>query len=107
MKARPRVLKHYVAPNGTDPFQVWLRGLKDLKGAAKIRSRLDRVERGNFGSHGSVGEGVHELKINFGPGYRVYYGLDGDDVILLGGGSKDTQSGDIKKAIARWGEYNA
>ena len=107
MKARSRILKHYIAPNGGDPLQIWLDGLRDWKGKSKIQVRLDRVERGNFGTWGSVKSGVRELKIDFGPGYRVYYGLDGDHVILLGGGSKNTQSSDIDKVIERWEDYNA
>lgn len=108
MEARPRTLNRYIAPNGEDPFQGWLDGLNDLKGGSRILVRLNRVEQGNFGPSGPVGGGVFELKFDFGPGYRVYYGLDGDDVvILLGGGDKKTQSSDIRKAIARWKVYNA
>lgn len=108
MEARPRILRHYIAPNGEDPFQVWLDGLKDWNGRSRILVRLNRVTQGNFGPGGFVGGGVLELKFDFGPGYRVYYGLDGDDVvILLGGGDKKTQAGDIRKAITRWKDYNA
>ena len=107
MEARPRILKHYIASNGSDPLQIWLGRLKDWKGKSKILVRLDRVEQGNFGAWGSVGNGVYEFKIDSGPGYRVYYGLDGDDVVLLGGGAKNTQSSDIDIAIERWEDYNA
>ena len=107
MEARPRVLKHYLAPNGDDPFQIWLDQLKDLESKARILVRMDRVGLGNFGEWAPVGSGVCELKFDFGPGYRAYYGLDDADVILLGGGSKKAQSTDIRKAIERWEEYNA
>jgi putative addiction module killer protein len=80
-------------------------GLKDIVGQAKIAARVTRASQGNFGAHEPVGEGVCELKINFGPGYRVYYGIEGDDLVLLGGGDKDTQTADIKIAKARWKEY--
>jgi putative addiction module killer protein len=74
----------------------------------KVVARLERIEEGNFGEHRSVGEGVSELVINFGPGYRVYYGLDGADiVILLVGGSKATQQKDIDAAKQYWRQYNA
>ena len=72
-----------------------------------ILTRLDRVEDGNFGGCEPVGSGVHELRIDFGPGYRVYFGQDGDLVILLGGGTKGTQTRDIERAKTHWEEYNA
>ncbi len=108
VEAHPRILSHYIAPNGQDPLQKWITGLRDWKGKSKIMVRLDRVKDGNFGQRGSVGDGVHELKIDSEPGYRVYYGLDGDDkVILLGGGDKDSQDSDIRKAQERWEDYSA
>ena len=71
-------------------------------------TRLDRVEQGNLGKHHSVGEGVSELVIDFGPGYRVYFGQDGMDlVILLIGGDKSSQQQDIQTARKYWREYNA
>lgn len=79
--------------------------LNDITGQAKIAARVARASQGNFGVHESVGDGVCELKIDFGPGYRVYYGIDGDDIVLLGGGNKDSQSSDIKRAKVRWKEY--
>jgi putative addiction module killer protein len=85
----------------------WLRGLRDGKARGVIRTRLDRLQSGNFSNCEPVGNGVHELKIDFGPGYRVYFGEDGDSVILLQGGDKDTQERDIKKAKEYWGDYNA
>lgn len=80
--------------------------LRDLKAKAVIQKRLTRVGLGNFGDYKSVGEGVYELRIDFGPGYRVYFGNDGDTVvILLCGGDKSTQANDIRRAQALWAEY--
>jgi putative addiction module killer protein len=96
---------HYVAEDGTDYFDMWLRTqLREVR--ARIQTRIDRVELGNFGDHKSVGKGVSELRVTFGTGYRIYYGRDGDTlVILLGGGTKDRQGRDIDAAQARWQAY--
>jgi len=72
-----------------------------------ILNRIDRVEKGNLGDCHGVGGGVSELRIDFGSGYRVYFGHDDDLIILLNGGTKRTQTGDIKKAIQFWKDYNA
>ena len=86
-------------------FAEWFRSL-DAAPAARIDRYVRRMEFGNFGDSKSVGEGVRELRIDFGPGYRVYYGLDeGRIVLLLGGGTKRGQSRDIAKAISRWVTY--
>jgi len=107
VEARPRILRNYLTASGTDPFHSWLNSLRAGKARSIVRTRLNRVERGNLGYCEPVGEGVHELKIDIGPGYRVYFGEDGDEVILLGGGDKSTQASDIKKAKERWIDYNA
>jgi putative addiction module killer protein len=83
----------------TKEFVEWLRALRDTQGRAKIIVRLDRLEEGNPGNFRSVGEGVFELKIDFGPGYRVYYVQRGDVlIVILCGGDKSTQSKDIQRA---------
>ena len=74
---------------------------------AKLLVRLKRVKNGNFGDHRSVGDGVVELRIDFGPGYRIYLGQDGDRVILLCGGTKRSQEEDIKTAKKYWKDYHA
>jgi len=107
VESRKRILKTYLSADGKEFFWSWIDSLRDLAGAAKIKVRLNRVEQGNFGDCGAVGEGVRELKIDFGPGYRVYFGEDGDEVILLGAGDKSTQNADIAKAKERWKDYNA
>ena len=82
-------------------FDEWFRGLKDRVGKAQIALRLDRAVRGHFGDCSAVGSGVMEMRIHFGPGYRVYFTQRGSVVyLLLTGGDKSTQKRDIKKAIA-------
>lgn len=91
---------------GKCPFSDWLLGLKDVKGRAIIRARLERVRLGNLGDCKSIGDGISELRIAFGPGYRVYFGQDGSKlVVLLCGGDKSTQKKDIAKAKLLWMEY--
>ena len=77
-EARPKELREYLLPDGQSPFGNWLLSLKDGKTRARIRVRLDRLKAGNLGDSKSVDEGVQELRIDFGPGYRVYFGQDGD-----------------------------
>lgn len=96
----------YKTAAGKEPYSEYVDSLKDRRGAAKIRLRVTRAEMGNLGNHRSVGQGVVELKIDFGPGYRVYIGLEGNEVIvLLGAGDKGTQEKDIAKAKSYWEEY--
>lgn len=97
----------YETPDGHCPFADWFNGL-DVRAALKVRTALARIETGNLGDVKSVGDGVLERRINFGPGYRVYFGRDGDEVvILLTGGTKRRQQSDIKAAKALWVEYKA
>ena len=85
--------------NTTDLFENWLRKLRDSKAKGRILLRLRRLEKGNFGDHTSVGNGVFELKIDYGSGYRVYYyRQDNLVIVLLLGGDKKTQQDDIEKA---------
>lgn len=84
----------------TDAFEKWLSDLADKKGKARILARLTSAERGNFGDCGPVGEGVSEMRIHFGPGYRVYFVRNGVTVyLLLNGGDKGSQKRDIERAI--------
>ena len=84
----------------TDTFAKWIDGLKDIRARARILVRIERLAAGNPGDVKSVGEGVSELRINYGPGYRVYYHKIGRKiVILLAGGDKSSQTRDIKVAI--------
>ena len=106
MEASPRELMSYQTSSGKIPFQDWLSNLRDAKGRALIEIRLDRLEYGNFGDCKPVGEGVLELRIRFGPGYRVYFAEDGSKIVLLLiGRDKSTQAYDIKTARGYWREY--
>jgi putative addiction module killer protein len=83
----------------TDEFSSWLKGLRDIRARAKILARIDRLELGNPGDIAPVGEGVSELRIHYGPGYRIYILQKGDEVvILLCGGDKNSQAVDIAQA---------
>ncbi len=96
----------YATQGGREPFSEWLDHLKDARGKALILTRVRRMEEGSPGHCRSVGEGVQEMKIDFGPGYRVYFGLEGSVlVILLCGGDKGSQNRDIKKAHVLWDDY--
>jgi putative addiction module killer protein len=96
---------HYVSPAGRDVFQDWLDGLRDTRCRVAILRRVDRLAAGNPGDSRSCGQGVWELRVDCGPGYRVYFvRLGSTTVMLLGAGSKRTQRTDIESAIARWRE---
>ncbi len=106
MEVREKSLRVYVDPNKQIPYSEWLQSLRDERARQKIQIRLARVRLGNLGHCEPVGEGVSELKIDFGPGYRVYIGQEGlEVVILLCGGDKGSQDADIKKAKKYWADY--
>lgn len=96
----------YRTEEGIDAFDEYVDSLKDRSGASKIRVRVTRAKFGNLGDHKSIGFGVIELRINYGPGYRVYVGLQGSElIVLLCAGDKSTQAKDIMKAISYWADY--
>ena len=98
-------IKQYIFPDGHSPFDKWFMGLNSVA-AAKITKAIYKLELGNFSNVEGVGSGVYEQKIDFGPGYRVYFGKDGIEVIiLLCGGTKKRQSNDIEEAIQLWQDY--
>jgi len=104
--AEQQNIKLYIAQNGKAPFQEWLELLKDVKVRAIIRVRLDRMRMGNFGDIKHVGARIYELRIQYGPGYRVYFGrINKNIVLLLCGGSKSSQRKDIYRAHAYWEDY--
>jgi putative addiction module killer protein len=103
---QPHELEIYESSPGVAPFEDWLDGLRDAKAQAAVGARLLRLRLGNFGDCEPVGEGVYELRIHFGPGYRVYFARTGQTaVLLLLGGSKSTQAKDIRTAKLYWQEY--
>lgn len=92
---------HYLAPDGRAPFGAWVQLLGRVE-AARVVVALDRLAAGNFSNVKSVGAGVLEVRVHFGPGYRVYFGRDGDRfIVLLGGGTKQRQQRDIDAANTR------
>ena len=95
----------YLDPSGRSPYAEWFNDL-NAQAAAKVSVAVTRLSFGNFGNVKGVGSGVFECKLDFGPGYRIYFGKDGGQlVILLGGGTKKRQQRDIGDAIARWKDY--
>lgn len=106
MDVKLRITQTYVTPAGKTPFEAWLLSLKDKRAVARILQRIDRIRLGNFGDCRSVGNGVYELRIHFGPGFRVYFGIVDDQLILLlCGGDKSSQQKDITTAQSYWKEY--
>ena len=101
-------LRHYLTPDGRDLIDEWLRQLRDVQGKAAIIRRLNRLEQGNFGDFKPLRDGVHELRIDVGPGYRVYYARAGKIVmLLLCGGTKRTQDADIDRACGYWRNWQS
>ena len=103
---QPKLVFVYADRNGNEPYVQWLESLKDEKTKERIRVRVRRLESGLYGDCQSVGDGVFELRLFFGAGYRIYFGEeDGNIVILLCGGDKGSQKRDIKTAKAYWKEH--
>ena len=103
---QPRDIEVYETLNGQVPFTEWFASIQDTKTQTRIRGRLDRLEKGNFGDCESVGSGVFELRLHFGPGYRIYFGEVGRTIVLLlCGGDKSTQARDIQRAKTYWLEH--
>lgn len=106
METQPREVVFYTEEDETCPFEGWLDSLRDRRARARIKQRLDRIELGNLGDFKPVGIGVMELKIDYGPGYRLYFAQIGVTIIiLLFGGDKSTQNQDILKAQQYWIDF--
>ena len=100
-----KAIREYLDEKGKSPFAQWFKGL-DAIAAAKVATSLYRLEQGNFSRVKGVGSGIFESKIDFGPGYRIYFGKDGEEsVILLGGGSKKREAEDIEAAMSCWKDF--
>ncbi|KQT61283.1 MULTISPECIES: type II toxin-antitoxin system RelE/ParE family toxin [unclassified Aureimonas] len=101
-------VRHYLTSSGRDFVAEWIADLRDLQAKAAIIRRLNRLEGGNFGDHKPLQDGVYELRIDAGPGYRVYYARSGKTVVLLlCGGTKRTQQKDISSACALWRDWQS
>jgi putative addiction module killer protein len=107
VEARPREILIFQTEDGKVPFSDWIAAYEEDKISSVLVGRIERIEEGNFGDCEPVGEGVVELRIHAGPGYRIYFGQDGDLVVLLWGGIKKTQKKDLEKAKKYWSQYNA
>jgi len=106
MNETPYRLEYFQQENGSVPFRDWLNALRDQNGVERIRARLARVRAGNFGKIRSLGHGVYEIKVDHGPGYRLYYAMTGVTIVLLlSGGDKSTQKRDIDTAAQYWRDY--
>lgn len=99
-------VRRYLTEPGKDVVGAWLASLKDTRARAKVTARIARLEAGNFGDCKPVGDGVWELRIDWGPGYRVYYAVVGDEIVLLlCGGDKRKQAHDIRRAAGFLKDY--
>jgi putative addiction module killer protein len=99
-------IKHYLTTNGKDIFTDWIKQIRDPMAKVAVGRRRIRMEQGNFGDHKFCRDGVWELRIDIGAGYRVYYALDGNKIVLLlCGGDKKTQDSDINKACEYWKDW--
>jgi putative addiction module killer protein len=99
-------VRHYVSRAGKDVFDDWLTQLADARAQAKIATRINRLAAGNFGDCKSLRQGLYELRIDWGPGYRVYYAMIGREFeLLLCGGDKRKQAADIERALEYLKDY--
>ena len=104
--AHPREIRVYQTPSGREPYNEWLRSIRDTSTRNRIRAQLERFKLGNFGDVKFVGDGVFETRLHFGSGYRIYFGkVDNTIVLLLCGGDKSSQTRDIERAKNYWREY--
>jgi putative addiction module killer protein len=101
-----REIRLYRTREGKVPFSEWFEAINDPRTRYKIDARLTRIRLGNLGDCQAVGSGVSELRLDYGPGFRIYFGQEGQEIIvLLCGGDKSTQKKDIKKAQVYWADY--
>lgn len=103
---QPKATIIYQTSTGIRPFDEWVKALRDRQALARIEKRLIRLRDGNPGDYKAIGMGIYELRIDYGPGYRVYFAFSGQQVVLLlCGGDKKTQTADIEKAGAYWNDF--
>ena len=108
MQLITREVRNYITPDGRNPFRQWLTKLRDKRARANIQRRIARLQEGNFGDCKRLGSDLYELRIDYGPGYRIYFGIfTSHIVILLYGGQKGTQRRDIARAQNYWNEIRS
>ena len=108
VESSPFSVEIYETEEGKAPFSEWLISLKDKQAAARILLRIDRSKRGNLGDHKLIDDGLFELRVDTGAGYRVYFGrVNPETIVLLWGGNKNTQQRDIQKAAQYWIKYRS
>ena len=100
-----RTAEPYETEDGVQPFSDWLDSIRDVHTKGRIDARIRKIEEGGFGDHRHLGEGVFEARLAFGPGWRVYFGVDPGKIVLLWGGTKKGQTADIKNAKHFWADY--
>ena len=99
-------IRVYVRRDGKKPFVAWIKKLRDQRARDRIHNQIDRLRLGNAGDFKSIGNGIYELRIHYGPGYRIYFGQTGKQIILLlCGGNKASQQQDVNRAKQYWQEY--
>lgn len=108
MQMKPRGIRYYLTPTGRNPFEQWFARLRDGKAQALVTERIERLRQGYPGDYKRLGNGLYELRIHYGSGYRVYFGVFRNNVvILLCGGTKGTQHRDIARAQNYWNEFRS
>ncbi len=106
MDVRERRVLYYLRDGRAEaPFRTWRDRISDQRAKLAVTARIARLRGGNFGDSKPIGDGASENRINFGPGYRIYHGIDGNDIVLLLGGDKSTQHADIQKARIFWRDH--
>ena len=105
MDVVPREVVAYEAANGNCPFEAWWDSIRDQRSRDILKSRMARIRLGNLGDVRALGNGIHEFKIDIGPGYRIYFGNVGGRVVLLTGGDKKTQKKDVKNSLDYLTDY--
>src|ERR1700733_14520716 len=105
MEGGKQEVLYYTESPGRCPFRDWRASIADERAKAAIDARIARFRGGNFGDSAPIGAGASESRIDLGPGFRIYYGREGDTIVLLCGGDKSTQAGDIRQAKIFWTDY--
>jgi putative addiction module killer protein len=107
-EAKPWIVEVYTTQDRQEPFTEWLNALRDTQTTNRILLRIRRIALGNLGDHKFIADGIFELRMKFGSGYRVYFGkVENRVILLLCGGDKSSQDADIQRALAYWADYRS